>query len=68
MGFPITAWGYTFPAAALAGALVHYDATVRGPISAVLAELGLPAATAVVAIVAARSLPTLLKVDRTSQG
>jgi tellurite resistance protein TehA-like permease len=65
MGFSITAWGYTFPAAALAGALVHYDATVRGPISAVLAELGLPA---VVAIVAARSLRTLLKGDRASQG
>jgi tellurite resistance protein len=59
MGFSITAWGYTFPAAALAGALVRYHASVPGPISAVLAQLGLAGASAIVAIVAARSLRTL---------
>jgi tellurite resistance protein len=59
MGFSVTAWGYTFPAAALAGALVRYHASVPGPISAVLAELGLALATAIVAFVAARSLRTL---------
>ncbi len=59
MGFSVTAWGYTFPAAALAGALVRYHASVPGPMSAVLAQFGLAAATAIVAIVAARSLPTL---------
>ncbi len=64
MGFSITAWGYTFPAAALAGTLVHYHLSVPGPISAILAQLGLAAATAIVAFVAARSLRSLTTFSR----
>jgi tellurite resistance protein len=64
MGFSITAWGYTFPAAALAGALVRYHASVPGPVGALLAQLGLALATAIVAIVFARSLRALASLTR----
>lgn len=64
MGFSITAWGYTFPSAALAGSLVRYHASVPGPVSAILAQIGLAVATAIAAFVAARSLGTLPYVRR----
>ena len=56
MGFAVSAWSYSFPAGALAGALLRYHVSVPGALTFVLAVLGLALATAIVIFVAIRSL------------
>ena len=51
-------WGYTFPAAALAAALVRYSAALHSVLSIGLAWTGLSLASAVVLFVALRSVPS----------
>ena len=64
IGFSVSAWAYTFPAGALAGALLRYHVAVPGTATAILAVLGLALATAIVAYVAARSTVDLLRPAR----
>jgi tellurite resistance protein len=49
-------WGYTFPAAAVAGAFLRYALAVTSPLTLTLAWVTLSAATLIVAVVGVRSL------------
>ena len=49
-------WGYTFPAAALAGAFLRYALAITSPLTLTLAWLTLGVATLIVAVVGVRSL------------
>ena len=58
--FSIAWWAYTFPAAALAAAAVRYAGLVPEPATTILAGTLLVAATAIIALVLARTLRALI--------
>jgi tellurite resistance protein len=64
--FSRTWWSFTFPAAALASALLHYHEHAHGLFSAVLAMGVLAAATGVVALMWLLSLRSMLTAFRTA--
>ena len=61
MVFSVAAWGYTFPAAALASVLLRYYLSAPSAASAVLADVALAIATLVVAVVSVLSLRAIVR-------
>lgn len=59
--YAVSWWAYTFPSASLAGAALHYHALIGGWGSTVLAVVILLAATAIIALVAVRTVAALVQ-------